>query len=261
MTSPEKNIHPLIVTVTGPSGSGKTVLSKKLKDNGFEPLVSTTTRGPRQGEIDGVDYYFLSEEQFQKDLQAGLFMENVEYNGVLYGVSSKEASRAFSLNRPAVLVAEPHGVEQIRDFCEKQGWQCFRVFVNNDPRLLLGRLINRLRTDLTGRDFNDESLHEVSEWVDRLERLRKASATQSDFIVVLHEMANNFKLPSGPEKIQAAAQRLKSFDYEQKNWVEPAQVAGYDYLTPSFSKETENAVIEGILNKVAPKPESVKIKL
>ena len=159
----------LIVTVTGPSGSGKTVLSKKLKDSGFEPLVSTTTRLPRQGEIDGVDYYFLSEEQFNKDLKNGLFMENVEYNGILYGVSSKEASRAFSMNRPAVLVAEPHGVEQISDFCAKENWDCFRVFVNNDPRLLLGRLLNRLRTDLTGTEYGDDTLPDVSSWVDRLE--------------------------------------------------------------------------------------------
>ena len=251
----------LIVTVTGPSGSGKTVLSKKLKDSGFEPLISTTTRLPRQGEVDGVDYYFLSEEQFNRDLKNGLFMENVEYNGVLYGVSSKEASRAFSMNKPAVLVAEPHGVEQIADFCAKENWDCFRVFVNNDPRLLLGRLLNRLRTDLTGTEYGDDSLADVSLWVGRLENVRKTAPSQENFLTVLSDMTKAFGLNYSVEKINAAAQRLKSFDFEQKNWVEPAHLGGYDYLTPSFSKETEDEVILGILKKVAPKSEPARIKL
>ena len=113
--------HHVIVTITGPSGSGKTVLSKMLSDT-FEPLVSTTTRAPRQGEVEGVDYYFVDEATFQDHLDKGLLMENVNYNGVMYGVSVAEANRAFSLGRPAVLVAEPHGVEQITKFCQENGW-------------------------------------------------------------------------------------------------------------------------------------------
>ena len=76
--------------ITGPSGVGKSTLIKKLMaefpdDFGFS--VSHTTRDPRPGEQDGVDYHFVSRERMQSDIDAGFFVEHAEVHGNLYGTS------------------------------------------------------------------------------------------------------------------------------------------------------------------------------
>lgn len=244
--------HHIITTITGPSGSGKTVLSRLLKEEGFEPLVSTTTRAPRQGEQHGVDYYFVSVEEFHQDLASGKFMENVEYNGVLYGVSACEAERAFAKNRPAVLVAEPHGVEQIGKFCDQQGWSSFKVFVDNEDALLLGRLLNRLITDVSGTDPTDAAIGSYGPWTSQLQQLCLAEeVSMEDLTKVLRSFLESKELPLDEKRIEASAQRLKSFAFEQVNWVQPARAGAiYDYVAPCFSKDVEDDVVMDILNQV-----------
>lgn len=249
------NKLPVIVTITGPSASGKTVLSRLLGEE-FATLVSTTTRAPREGEIEGKDYHFVSKEQFLKDLDDGKFMENVEYNGVLYGVSEACAQRAFAQGKPAVLVAEPHGVEQITHFCQDKGWGILRVFVDNDERLLLARLLNRLKEDLSGDKAYDHSLSQVAPFVETLQDLI-SSKTEDPALRQqnIHEFLINFAgqlgLPLITKKIEDSAQRLKSFEFEQKNWVIPARTQQlYDYLTPSFTSDVQQHVVNDILDRV-----------
>lgn len=251
--------HPIIVTITGPSGSGKTVLSNLLKDEGLIPLVSTTTRAPRQGETDGVDYHFVSREQFNDDLQSGKFIENVEYNGVLYGVSVEEAQRAFSAGKPAVLVAEPHGVEQIAEFAHAKGWNVLRVFVDNPEVILLGRLLNRLLMDVTGQSVADTDLQQFAPWVDQLQTTaRHAPASLPN---VLTEFLNATattaeRAPDAQKRIEAAAHRLKSFQFEQDNWVIPARTgaAKYEFITASFDQSVQDQVLQQIIARVEQMP-------
>ena len=103
-----------ILVITGPSGVGKGTLIKGLLEQipGLELAVSATTRKPRAGEVNGVDYHFLSEEDFDRRVAAGEFVEHAEYAGNRYGTLKSE------LERPAqgiVLEIDVQGARQVRE--------------------------------------------------------------------------------------------------------------------------------------------------
>src|SRR6266576_6486410 len=85
-----------VLVVTGPSGVGKGTLINRLLERapGLTLSVSATTRPPRPGEIDGSDYHFLSEEEFEKRLLRGEFLEHAMYAGNHYGTPRSEIERA-----------------------------------------------------------------------------------------------------------------------------------------------------------------------
>lgn len=246
----------VIVTITGPSGSGKTVLSHLLRDRGMKDMVSTTTRAPRQGEQDGRDYHFVTREQFHRDLQSGKFMENVEYNGVLYGVSVQEAQLAFELNRPAVLVAEPHGVEQVYKGARERGWECFRVFVDNPSELLVGRLFNRFLIDVGHSGFADNEVSSFEPWISQALTLASQNSDDQKMHEVLYDFASakNASIANIEQQVAASAKRLQAFYYEQENWVKPALDPNkhlYDYITPTFNASVQNSIVEDVLQHVS----------
>lgn len=87
MQSFEINRSPFLVVVSGPSGAGKsTVVSRVLsRAAGFAASISATTRPPRAGERDGIDYFFVAKEEFARRRDAGEFLEWAEVHGNLYG--------------------------------------------------------------------------------------------------------------------------------------------------------------------------------
>jgi guanylate kinase len=103
-----------IVVVTGPSGVGKGTLIKGLLERvpGLQLAVSATTREPRPGEVNGRDYHFLSEEDFDRRVAAGEFVEHAVYAGNRYGTLRSE------LARPAqgiVLEIDVQGARQVAE--------------------------------------------------------------------------------------------------------------------------------------------------
>jgi len=103
-----------ILVITGPSGVGKGTLIKGLLERvpGLELAVSATTRKPRDGEVNGVDYHFLSAADFERRVAAGEFVEHAEYAGNRYGTLKSE------LRRPArgiVLEVDVQGARQVRE--------------------------------------------------------------------------------------------------------------------------------------------------
>ena len=104
--------------MTGPSGVGKGTLIRTLRERvpGLELSVSATTRAPRPGEQDGVDYHFLAEADFDRRLAAGEFVEHAEYAGNRYGTLRSEIDRARESGaRALVLEIEVQGARQVRD--------------------------------------------------------------------------------------------------------------------------------------------------
>lgn len=97
-----------IVIFVGDSGSGKSYYEKELTKYGFDKVISHTTREKRVGEVDGIDYHFVSKEDFQ-DIE---FIESVEVHGNFYGVSKQEIN---SKGDRVVVVTEPDGTKQILD--------------------------------------------------------------------------------------------------------------------------------------------------
>ena len=101
--------------VTAASGAGKTSLIKELlaKDNQLRPSVSYTTRQPRPGEQDGVDYNFVSELKFSEMLNAGDFLESADVHGAKYGTSQSFVIDGL-VNYDMILEIDWQGAEQIR---------------------------------------------------------------------------------------------------------------------------------------------------
>jgi guanylate kinase len=105
-----------VFVITGPSGVGKGTLIKRLLERVPELAlsVSATTRSPREGEEDGVDYHFLTEDQFQERRDAGDFLEFASYSGNHYGTLNSELDRCLESGRSVVLEIEVQGAQQVR---------------------------------------------------------------------------------------------------------------------------------------------------
>lgn len=106
-----------VFVITGPSGVGKgTLIGELLKRRPELQLsISATTRDPRPGEVDGVDYHFLSPEEFDRRVAAGEFLEHAAYSGNQYGTLRSEVDRRIESGHPVVLEIEIQGAEQIRE--------------------------------------------------------------------------------------------------------------------------------------------------
>ena len=106
----------LVVVITGPSGVGKGTLIGALRDRlaGLRLSVSATTRAPRPGEIDGVDYFFLSRERFDELVAADAFVEHADYAGERYG-TLREQLESGSEDEAVLLEIEVQGARQIRE--------------------------------------------------------------------------------------------------------------------------------------------------
>ena len=103
--------------ITGPSGVGKGTLIRALLDRvpGLELSVSATTRPPRPGEKEGLDYHFLDEEDFSRRLQNGEFMEHAAYSGHRYGTLLSEVDPRLERGAGVVLEIEVQGARQVRE--------------------------------------------------------------------------------------------------------------------------------------------------
>jgi guanylate kinase len=105
-----------VLVITGPSGVGKGTLIGELlrRVPELELSVSATTRAPRPGEQDGVDYHFLSAEDFERRVEAGDFLEHATYSGNRYGTLRSEVERSLAEGRSVVLEIEVQGARQVR---------------------------------------------------------------------------------------------------------------------------------------------------
>ena len=106
----------LLFVISAPSGTGKTSVSEKiLKEiDGLIPSVSHTTRSPREGEVNGKDYYFISRDEFKKKISINDFVEWNEYNGNYYGSSFENIEIAAKSAKDLLFVIEVNGAENIR---------------------------------------------------------------------------------------------------------------------------------------------------
>jgi len=106
-----------VFVITGPSGVGKGTLIRTLLQRVPELrlAVSATTRRGRPGETHGVDYHFLSDDEFERRAQAGDFVEHARYSGRRYGTLRSELEQRLTGGHPVVLEIEVQGARQIRE--------------------------------------------------------------------------------------------------------------------------------------------------
>lgn len=135
-----------LFVITGPSGVGKGTLIRGLMESQPQLAlsVSATTRGPRAGEVDGIDYHFLSREEFDRRVADGEFVEHADYAGRSYGTLRSELEGRHAAGVPVLLEIEVQGARQVRAAMP----EAVQVFIA-PPSLAA------LRTRLVGRGTDD----------------------------------------------------------------------------------------------------------
>ena len=137
-----------ILTISGLTCAGKDHLARKLtEDCRVTKVISTTTRNPREGEVQGQSYYFTSREQFNERVRAGRFIESIELKGELYGIDVNALRPAFYAGDTALIICDPRGMESVRDYAEQSGVDFHSVFLDIDFEQQTRRLFERFCAD------------------------------------------------------------------------------------------------------------------
>lgn len=163
-----------VFVITGPSGVGKGTLISSLLERvpGLELSISATTREPREGEVDGRDYHFLTAEEFDRRIDAEDFLEFATYSGNRYGTLRSEVRRRLDEGHSVVLEIEVQGARQVRAAMRES----VQVFIAPpDPASLRRRLESRGTDSLEAIDA-------------RLEVAEQELAARGEFA---HEVVND----------------------------------------------------------------------
>lgn len=105
----------LMIVISGPAGSGKgTVCAHLMATGDYRFSVSATTRAPRPGEIDGVNYHYITKEEFLARIDSGDMLEYTEYCGNYYGTPKKEAEETLASGKNLLLEIEVEGARNVK---------------------------------------------------------------------------------------------------------------------------------------------------
>jgi len=128
------------ILITGLSASGKTHLAYQLPESLCHVAISTTTRLPRSHELDGLDYFFVDEEEFHQRKSEHRFIEDVEFCSRRYGLEKSH----LATNKPYIAhVCEPTGVQTLTDLILESGGTVLTVFVDEVPETICRRFAER----------------------------------------------------------------------------------------------------------------------
>lgn len=198
MTSPG-----ILYLVSGPSGSGKTTLCRRLATEGLAHYsISCTTRAPREGEVNGRDYYFLSVADFQAEIENHAFLEHAKVHGNYYGTLLSEVLTFLARGQDVVMDIDVQGAEQVRA-CEDAAVQqaLLDLFV-------MPATDDELEARLRGRGTDPEDVialrlknarEEVTQWSQYSYRLlstdRETDYTSFKYLLLTQRMATARQTP------------------------------------------------------------------
>ena len=190
----------MLLIISVPSGTGKGTLVNKLmeSDPSFRFSCSVTTRQPRPGEVDGVNYHFVSREQFIERVEQADFLEHAEVFGNLYGTSQSTVENTLAAGFDLILEIDWQGAQQVR----RKLPQARSIFI-------LPPSLKDLRERLTNRQQDDESV------IDR--RMHQAVEEMShyleyDFLVVndrFHDALDDLKAILRSNRLSLTCQQAR----------------------------------------------------
>lgn len=137
----------MIITITGPTCSGKTTLENALVKLGVGKTISHTTRLMRVSEVDGQDYHFVSDGEYDRLAAAGEFIEQVSFGSTRYAMSAKSMREALGKHAIVAVVAEPVGTEQIVSWAIAQGIPHYALWLGVPPLEQAKRFLSRVMND------------------------------------------------------------------------------------------------------------------
>ena len=202
------NNEGIIVILSSPSGAGKTTLVKEIsRRNNFHISISHTTRKPRSVEIDGKDYYFVSESEFKNLIDADKFLEYAKVFQHYYGSSKDIVFKKLNNGENVIFDIDWQGTQQIKR--QKLNYKIFTIFILPPSRdELYNRLLNRDRNDEKIAKERMTQFHkDVLHWKDY------------DFVVINDDLGNCYKkiikfIKSGDNKKNSDYQKLISLHVE-----------------------------------------------
>jgi guanylate kinase len=182
-----------MIVLIGKSGSGKDTILKELKKYGFNAIVSYTTRPKRHYEVDGVDYHFITEDEFKEKLKSDFFVEHTEYRGWHYGIAKEDCN-------DGVVIVEPNGLKQL----QKKMDDITVIYVDASLETRIDRLHNRGDdpAEIGRRIIADEELFKdvssIAKWIinnddNDMKELRIKVKNVVSTINKLKEIRNNYK--------------------------------------------------------------------
>ena len=163
-----ENENNVLFILSGPSGAGKSTVGSSLINSlgrdKIRRVVTTTTRPPRAGEVDGVDYFFVSKEKFLSSIKDGVFLEYAKTNDEYYGSSMSDIMSTLESDVDALLTIDVNGVEQILKVRENIPFKIVTIFLFlEDFDELRERIENRgSETEVTLRKRLDTAKYEMS---------------------------------------------------------------------------------------------------
>jgi len=164
-----------LLVVSGPSGVGKSTITNRLRtDQRFWISVSVTTRSIRTGEVDGIDYIFVAENEFNQMIKDNQFLEWADFAGSKYGTPKKAVDEALQNGKNVILEIELNGAREVR----KNSKEAILIFIEPPSwEELTNRLINR----------GTESEQSTQARLDRAKE-ELLAAEEFDYVVVNHQV-------------------------------------------------------------------------
>lgn len=186
----------LLIILSGPSGVGKGTVREYIVKTGLIDMVfsiSMTTRKPRPGEVDGVDYYFVSQEEFNHNVEIGNFLEHATFVGNSYGTPKDAVERLRNEGKNVFLEIEVNGATQVLDTVHDDRVISF---------FLMPPSIEALKNRIIGR--RTESPEIIEERVNKgLKEIGEAH--RYDYVVVNHRVKD-----AGDQIIEIIQNKLKA---------------------------------------------------
>lgn len=154
----------MIFVLVGPSGAGKTTIANAMIKENFKKVITCTTRAPRDGENDGVDYFFKTKEEFETAINNHSFLEHVEYCGNYYGTLQQTVNDAANSNDNFVMVLDIRGAVSLKKLYNNK---VITIYINRDFEELVMEILKRNVSDADklcrisnlSKDKNEASLN------------------------------------------------------------------------------------------------------